>query len=258
MSLRRFGTLAARLLVVAAAVLIVPACKKKTDDSLTILARTPDPNAVGVSHFPLMAFEWNKDLDPATVNNTNIKIYTTDGSGVPVAPWGNPYSVEYIPGTRQVIVKNAVALGNATTATEYAVMIFPGLTDDKGNPLVVPVTGGLALLFFVGTNANLLQPSFNAPAQDGASGTSGQIVWTWTQAQENAANIAATYVFYRSSATGGQDFLETSPFSSGSATGATMSGLTPNTQYFFRVLCRDASGNIFIVPTPEITATSRP
>jgi hypothetical protein len=242
MSLRRVSPILGRLLLLALLVTIVPACKKKSDPAPHITDSLPLFDAAGVPHFPQMVIEWDKALDPTTIN-ANIKIYLTDVFGNHTVPWGGTYTITYLPGKFQTVINNSTAMGNGTTATEYAIVVFPGLLAANGNPVNAFATGSIADRFFVGTNANLNQPSFTAPAQNVGPGGAGGIAWTWTQASEGGP-ITATYDFYMSTASGGQDLLDLSPdFTSVANTGATMTGLVTGTTYYFRVICRDSAGN---------------
>jgi hypothetical protein len=257
MLLRRVRAVAGRLLILALAALIIPACKKTEETDPRIKKATPDFAAIGASHFPLMVIEWDRALEPATVNTTNIKIYTTDSLGVIQGAWAQPYSVEYIPGTFQTVIKNGVAMGDGTTLSYWAILIFPGLTSDKGVPANVLPSGSAALWFQVGTNANLVQPSPSTPGQV-VGGISGQIVFNWAQATEGGNPIVGeSYTFYGSTASGDQDFLDLSPHLVVNDNGTgTVSGLIPNTLYRFRLVVRDAAGNIAIVD--EFSGTSNP
>ena len=251
---RRFFTVAARLLILAAAVLIVPACKKNEDTSPHITKGTPDFDTLGNAHFPLMILEWDRALDPATIPN-NIELWTANASGVPQGEWGQPYTVEYIPGTFQTIIKNGVAMGDASAVTYWAIIVFPSLTSEKGVAVNAHPLGSIALRFQVGTNANVSQPAPSTPAQVAGGGV-GEIVFNWTQATEGGNPIAnETYTFYGATTTGDQDFFDATPHLVVTDAGAgTVTNLTPGAVYHFRVVVRDSAGNTAIIG--EFTGTA--
>ncbi|MBI3855960.1 MAG: Ig-like domain-containing protein [Planctomycetes bacterium] len=234
-----------RLLLIALLATAVPACKKHRALPPVLTRATPLFDAAGVAHFPLVLLEFDQSLDSTTIAG-NVVIYLTDVLGTPTVPWGGSYTFTYLPGSFQILVNNTT---NFAPNTEYAVLIFNGLTSSAGLQIQVGATGGLALRFVVGNSGNTNRPIFAAPVQSVGAGTAGQIVWTWTQAQEGGppANIAANYDFYMSTASGAEDLLTTPLFFTiALATGDTISGLTTVVTYFFRVICRDNQGNITV------------
>src|SRR5678816_130602 len=103
-----------------------------------------------------------------------------------------PYSVEYLPGSRETVIKNGVAMGDAVTVSYWAIVIFPGLTSDKGVPVNALPSGSLGNWFQVGTNANTAQPTPSTPVQ-AAGGNAGEIVFNWTEATEGGAIVGEKY-----------------------------------------------------------------
>jgi hypothetical protein len=242
-----------KLLMLALAAAVVPACgsgNEKKNPPVLMDAR-PFFDAAGVPHFPVMILEFDRALDPATVIQNNIDIFLTDVSGAPTVPWGGgSISLIYIPGTFQVVIVNNAFF---TASTEYAVVVFPGLTSSEGIPIQAFATGSIANRFVIGNSGNTTRPTFAVPVQ-AVGGGQGEIFWTASQATEGGP-ITATYEIYQSSTSGGQDLLGTNtvvtPFPN-----FTTTGLTPGAQYFFRMIVRDTAGNILL--TPEFTGTAKP
>lgn len=259
MSLRRFCTVAGRLLILSAAVLIVPACKKKVDEAPHLVKVIPNFNANGVSHFPLIVLEFNKAMDASTINTTNI---TIEDHTVPIpAPFGGGWTVTYHPTTFQAVVTPLAPLPFGSPGPDFDVIVYPQVKSADGFFINAPVTGGVAARFKIGNIANSFKPSFSTPVAAQGS-TQGTIDFTWTQAQENSVNISANYDIYMGTAPGDIDlargFFLTRTDNSGFTMGnGGLSGtLTPGTTYYFIVVCRDNDGNVTV--TGEISATAKP
>ena len=252
MSLRRVCIVAARVLILAVAVLAVPACKAKEDKAphLTINS-SPAFDASSVSHWPLMRLEFDKALDPATIA-ANIRVYNVDSiTGLHTTEFGTGGAVTYISGTFQVIIDNVQAF---TKNKEYAVVIFPGLTAADGTPIVALPTGSIALRFMVENSDFTERPTFSPPVDSGTGGT-GQIVWNWSPAQEGAplADIGATYELYQSLASDDQNMFVISATPT-TFPNFTTSGLTAGATYHFRMVVRDNNGNVKV--TAEFTGVA--
>src|SRR6185503_12761504 len=158
MALRRFCTVAGRLLVLALAAAIVPACKKQEDKAPHLVKVIPNFNANGVSHFPLIVLEFNKAMDVSTINTTNI---TIEDHTVPVpATFGGGWTVTYYPGTFQVVVMPLAPLPFASPGPDWDVIVYPEVKSADGFNISVPLTGGVAARFKVGNIANSFKPSF--------------------------------------------------------------------------------------------------
>ena len=239
MSLRRNLPVLGRFLVLALLMVAVPACKKPVDPAPHMKKGIPGPDAPGVSFFPLMVLEFDKEIDGSTIN-ANIEIWTTDAFGVPNAKWGGSWIFHHLVNSFQIVIENTQTF---IASTEYAVVVFNGLLSSKGDP----INGGMALRFTTASSGNSTKPSFSVPAQNVGAGTAGQVVLTWTQATEGGP-ISANYEFYEATTTDSEDFFDNPPFFSSSQTsGDTIpasKGLVTGTTHFFRVICRDSQGNI--------------
>jgi hypothetical protein len=93
------------------------------------------------------------------------------------------------------------------------------------------------------TTADVTPPTFG-----GITGATGQsattIQLTWAAGSDNVdAASALVYDVYYSTTSGGQSFLTPDATSVAGATSIVISGLTPNTTYFFVVRARDTAGN---------------
>lgn len=245
-----------KLLTLVFVAVVVPACGNGSSSKRppVLTNALPAFDAGSVAHFPFMILEFDRALDPATITSTNIDIFLTNVAGAHTVPWGQPFSLIYLPGTFQVVIVNNAFF---TANTEYAIVIFPGLLSAEGVPIQAFPTGSIANRFTIGNSGNTNRPIFNVPVQV-VGGAQGEIVWSWAQAQEGAppANIAATYELYRSSVSGGQDLFVIDQTPTSPPTNFTSTGLTPNTQYFFRMIVRDTAGNILL--TPQFTGTANP
>jgi len=252
MSLRRVCTVAARVLVLGLAVLVVPACKKKEDKAPHLTNNfSPAFDAGSVSHWPLIRLEFDKALDPVTVA-PNIRVYNVDSlTGLHTTEFGTGGATTYLSGTFQVIIDNVQPF---VKTKEYAVVIFPGLTAADGTPIVALPTGSIALRFVVENSDNTERPTFSPPV-DTTTGGTGQIIWSWSPAQEGAplADIGATYELYQSLASDDQDMfvIRATPTT---FPNFTTSGLTPGATYHFRMVARDNNGNVKV--TSEFTGVA--
>jgi hypothetical protein len=247
MSLRRVFPVVSRLLILALAVLAVPACKKSEDKSPHLKDAFPLWDSKDVPHFPLLILEWDRDLDPLTFT-ANVLVFKTDVNHNPdlSSPWGSPLAISFLHGSFQMVIETT---GAFTSGTEYAVVIGNGLESANGVPITQP---GVALLFTVVNSANMTLPAFSVLPSQAAGGNAGEIIWTWT------APASSTIDFYMSPGSDDEDLLGPVFFTSNSTSGDTIpaiKGLVTGTTYHFRVIIRDSFGNVNVID--EISGVAR-
>ena len=91
-------------------------------------------------------------------------------------------------------------------------------------------------------NADNQPPSFAGLASATASGNS--VTLAWNAANDSVSTAAQiVYLIYQSTAAGGENYAAPSYTSAAGATSYTVTGLNPNTAYYFVVRAQDAAGN---------------
>lgn len=249
-----FRSTVCKTLLLALAVVIVPACGTDNEKRHPVLMDVrPLTLASGVPLRPLILLKFDQGMDDSTINTTNITINLVSNG----TPFGGNWNVTHFPGSFQVVVTPQVPLA---ANTQYDVLLFPQIEALNGQNLIAPALGGVATRFTTVTPGNTFFPAFNTPTA--AGGATGTVVISWTQAQENAANISADYDIYLATATRSQDFFS-APFATTTSTSGITLGtggangtLSAGTTYFFVVVCRDNAGNVTV--TPEFSATATP
>ena len=227
----------------------VPACKKPVDPAPHMKKGIPSPDASGVSFFPLMVLEFDKEIDGFHDQQQHRDL---DHGRVrrPQREVGRKLVFHHLVNSFQIVVENTQTF---VASTEYAVVVFNGLLSSKGDP----INGGMALRFTVASSGNQFKPSFSAPAQNVGAGAAGEIVLTWTQAQENALDDLRRLRILRGDDDRGRGLSSTIPRSSRATniTGDTIpvsKGMVTGDTHYFRVICRDSQGNIRV--TSQLSA----
>lgn len=91
-------------------------------------------------------------------------------------------------------------------------------------------------------NADTQPPAFAGLASATASGNS--ITLTWNAANDTVSTAAQiVYLIYQATAAGGENYATPTYTTAAGATSYTVTGLNPNTAYYFVVRARDAAGN---------------
>jgi hypothetical protein len=164
------------------------------------------------------------------------------------APSGVPITVDHLSALNQVRIFPNSPL---TPGMTYGVFIGSGLKSTEGREL------GTTIFFSFDTTAAVTTTSVISWAgASGVAGASGEIVLTFSSAQESAANITAFYDIYLSTSSGSENLM-LPPYASPTTSPATITGLTPTTLYFIKVQPRDSAGAVFTGLT-ELLVTSGP
>ena len=235
-----FRILAARALVLAAAVFCVPACGNDDSDEALVVSLTSPANLDGnVPRQPVIYVRFNKALKPATVTEANFVLLNSMSAAI-------PRDVSYSSCLNEVRIVPDAALAKSGT---YQVSLTNLIEDTDG--LAYP--GGF-FQFTIGTSDDADRPTF-AGATAAGSPTQTSIDLTWTAATDATSSVV--YDVFLSTTTGCHDF--TDPFLAGqsASTGLTVTGLAPATTYFFVVRARDDFGNVDLNVT-ERSATTLP
>jgi hypothetical protein len=228
----------AKLLLVAAAAVVVPACGSNDRKRTPVITFTsPTPAAVNVPRQPIIYIRFDRDMDPATINTTNFLL---DDIGGPIT-----VTVTYNAALFEVRIVPTAALAASTT---YQVTILSGALSSEG----ISVGATQFFQFTTGASADIIRPSF-AGATGAINPAQTTIELTWAAATD--ANLDH-YEIYMATTTGAQD-LTAAYQTTTAATGVVVTGLVANTAYFFVVRAVDASGNTDL-NTVQVTNTTLP
>jgi hypothetical protein len=216
-----------RLMALAAAAALVPACSGDSSDEntpLTITFISPGDMTTNIPRQPVIYIRFNLPLDPATVNNNNFKIII-DG------PLDIPASVTWHPYLNEVRMEPATPLN---VSTLHQITLYSTITAANGTRFA-----GDYYYFTTGSNTDVTPPSSFTGAIDAQAQSSSSILLNWDGA---SGDSPIYYEVFLATASGNYDF--TSPRTTiTDATSTTITGLTANTTYYFVVWARDQYGN---------------
>ncbi len=249
----------AHVLALGLIAVLTPACtsnKKLTPPNIqaTIPVMTSGP--VPVDRSPLLVFQFDRPMDISTLTTANIMI-TEVVSGNPVAITSLEYNdalneLRIIPGALLTagLSYNVFATGNVTSASGTQMGSAEGITVTVANP---------ATMF-----SSIVWTSSGLTATPNATDNT-RIDVSWTNDATEFVNPTPTqvtvthYDVYVSTVSGGQDwFSNAAPmFFTLGGTPIPITGLTPNTKYYLKVVPRDDFGNILQGPL-EVSATTIP
>ncbi|HZE96795.1 MAG TPA: Ig-like domain-containing protein [Planctomycetota bacterium] len=237
-----------RAVVLAAAVLAVPACKSNSNLAAPqLIAVLPATGAsTGISISPNIIFQFDRAMDNAFVSNPIYfeLIPGTAASGIPI-------TVEHLPALNEVrIIPTALLLLNTT----YTVVVSGQVQSAAGTPI-----GSNVGFTFTTQTATTTTSAISFTTPVGATGANaGEITLTWTAATETPGPVnVSNYDIYYSTTLGGEDLMLPAQKVSASATGDLLTGLTPATLYYIKVQPRDSAGAVLLAPLTEFTATSK-
>lgn len=212
------------------AFLLVPACGGGGGGGgggpspFQIIFRSPAADATNVARTAIVYVRFNRAADPATVTDTNFFL-TSDGNPVPAA-------VSY-------------------SACNFMASLTPSSPLDAGATCTVNLTsaikdgGGAALAaqtfeFTVGNFSDTTPPTFSGVSSaTAASATSVDLSWSAATGETSSV----VYDIFVSTTSGCFNFGDPDQTTPAGDTSATVTGLAPNTTYFFAVRARDADEN---------------
>ncbi len=221
-----------RLLPLAAAALLVPACGKSDDTPLDVTFLSPVNGEASVPRQPVLYIRFDRALNPATVTSTNVVLANAGG------PVSAP--VSYAAYLNEIRMVPAAALD---AATPYQVTLTSGIAGADGTTYA----GGY-YQFTTSSSGDIIRPSFSGAASAGnPAQTTIDLAWVDPEP-------GLTYDVFLSTATGNYDF--TDPYVSVSSPGGTtVTDLAAGTTYYFVVRARDASGNTDLNEVQRSAAT---
>ncbi len=249
MSSRSWGWLR-KSLVVSILAGLGPACGSPSDSNLPPIVIATSPTAVGgvvagsVPRWRIFYIKFDRALDPATVDKTTIYI-TPDAVFGPVDA-----TVTYNDVVHEVrLVTTTPLTGN----TVYDLLVTTAVKSSKGT--AVQALQGIQFTTANPGSANA--PAFAGPISPIPPGdiTTSSIKVSWAAATDPDASTV-TYDVWMATTANGQDFTRVSgPDASVTTLNTTIMSLTSATTYYFKVVARNAAGNMDI-NTVEVSATT--
>ncbi|MFN3486211.1 MAG: Ig-like domain-containing protein [Planctomycetota bacterium] len=212
------------------AALLVPACGGGGGGGggapapFQVIFRSPAADATNVARTAIVYVKFSRAADPTTVTETNFFL-TSAGNPVPAA-------VSYSACNFMASLTPSAPLGAAATCT---VNLTSALTDTGGAPLA-PET----FSFTTGNFSDTTLPTFSGVSSaTAASATSVNLSWSAATGESSPV----VYDIFVSTTSGCFNFGDPDQTTPAGATGATVTGLVPNTTYYFAVRARDAEEN---------------
>lgn len=212
------------------AALLVPACGGGGGGGgggpapFQVIFRSPPADATGVARTAIVYVRFNRAADPATVTGTNF--FLTSG-GNPV-----PATVSYSDCNFTASLTPSSPLDANATCT---VNLTSGLTDGGGAPLA-PETFSFTTSNFLDTTL----PTFSGVSSATPTSTTS-VDLSWSAATGEPSPVV--YDIFVSTTSGCFNFGDPDQTTPAGATAATVTGLVPNTTYYFAVRARDAAEN---------------
>jgi len=231
-----------RLLLILAAVLLVPACStQKRKNPPVIVFTSPASGASSVPRQPVIYIRYDKALDPSTVNSSQFLLADTVGT---IA-----CTVSYNPALFEVRMVPSVALGSSSAIKDYQVTVLAGVKSTEG----AMVTVSLFFQFTTIISADSTRPTFLGDTTISTPSTQTSLTLNWTDGSDDVA--IDHYDIFMSLSSGAEDL--TNRFTTAGGTPAVVTGLTAGTTYYFIVRAVDAAGNTDL-NTTEATAATLP
>lgn len=134
---------------------------------------------------------------------------------------------------------HSVTLSALASGTTYYYRVTS--VDTAGNSTTSPATGSTPSTFVI---PDTVPPVVTAVTAAGASATSATVTWTTDESATSVVKYGTTASALSSTATG----------TTGAGHSVTLSGLLPNTRYYYRVVSADAAGNTTTSPTATSAA----
>ncbi|GEM_PF-430190 len=164
--------------------------------------------------------------------------WTTDESATSSVAYGTSATSLTSSATGAAGTSHSVTLTGLAQGTTYYYRVTSA--DPAGNSATSPATSSAAASFLV---PDTTPPAITSVTASG-SGTSASVTWTTNE-------TATSSVAYGTSAT---SLTSTATGASGTSHSVTLSGLTPNTRYYYRVTSADPAGNSTTSPATTSAA----
>jgi hypothetical protein len=172
----------------------------------------------------------------ATSTGTSATItWTTDESATTRVDYGTSATALTQNATGATGTSHSVSLTGLTAGTTYHYRVTSA--DAAGNSTTDPVTGSAPRTFQVPAAPDTTPPVVSAVASSG-SGTSATVSWTTDEAATTRVDYGISASTLNLNATG----------ATGTSHSVALTGLTPNTRYYYRVTSTDTAGNSTVAP----------
>ena len=186
---------------------------------------------------------------PATNGTSATITWTTDEPSTSRADYGTSSSALNLNQTNATLVtSHSITLNGLSPSTTYYFRVTS--TDASGNAATSPPTTGSPASFLTATPDTTPPMITQVIASPATNGTSATITWTTDEPSDSRVNYGTS---------SGSLNLNQSNAALVTSHSITLSGLSPNTTYFFQVRSADASGNAATSPaTPASFQTPAP
>lgn len=216
----------AKLLLLAVAAAVVPACSNPKKRAPVITLTSPIFGAVNVPRAPIIYIRFDRAMDATTITPTNFLLDDAIGSiAVTVTYNANLFEARIVP--------NAAL----AASTVYQVTILSGAKSSED----ISIGATQFFQFTTSASADATRPAFAGASAAGAPKSQTTLTLTWTNATDGVG--VDHYEIYMATTAGFEDLL--TPYqTTTTATGSFLvTGLVANTTYFFIVRAFDAAGN---------------
>jgi hypothetical protein len=252
----------AHVLALAVIAVLTPACvsnKKLTPPNIQATLPVMLAGPVSVDRAPLLVFQFDRAMDPSTLTTANILITeVVSGNTFPIS------TLEYNATLNELrIIPGGLLAAN----TSYNVFATGSVTSSSGTQM-----GSAEGITITTPNPPQMASSFTwttgtPPLITVTPISNTEIDLSWSTSANEFINIttptltpATHYDVYVTTVSGQYDwFSNAAPmFFTGSGSPVQCTGLSPKTQYFFKVVPRDDFTNIMESPPAEVTGTTPP
>ncbi len=166
--------------------------------------------------------------------------WTTDETSTTSVAYGTTASALTSTAAGASGTSHSVGVTGLAESTTYYYRVTS--SDPSGNSTTSPAASGAPATFTIG---DLTAPVVSAVAATG-SGTTAVVTWTTNESSTSSVAFGTTATSLTSTSTG----------TSGTSHSVTLSGLTQNTRYYYRVTSADASGNTSTSPAATAAAAA--
>ncbi len=194
-----------------------------TPSTFVVNFRWPAASATGICRTPVVTVSFNRVPDALTIDTST---FTLSQGAVPVTA-----TVNY---DAPCDVATLEATAPLAASTVYTVTLTSDIQDTGGKPLATHT-----FTFTTGAFTDTTRPGFGGLVNATANGTT-QVDLDWLAATDNIA--VDSYDIFVSTVSSCFDY--TAPTQNDPSSPASVTGLTPNTTYYFVVRARDTSDNV--------------